>query len=60
MAGGIYPDSAIDVGCNLTIHRSDRPTPGRGLLACVHKSIPTTRLHNVEDPKKEVNDCSFY
>lgn len=53
--GESIPDTAIDIGCNLTIHRSDRRTPGRGLLAYVHRSIPTTRLHNLEDPNKEVN-----
>ena len=28
--------------------------PNGGLLAYVHKSIPTTRLHNLEEPDKEV------
>lgn len=54
MAGESIPDTAIDIGCILTIHSRDRRTPGRGLLAYVHKSIPTTRLHNLEDPNKEV------
>lgn len=54
--GESIPDTAIDIGCNLTILRRGRRTPGRGLLAYVHKSIPTTRLHNLEDPNKEVKD----
>ena len=48
------PDSAVNIGSNLAIHRRDRPTSGGGLLAYVHKSIPTTRLHNLEEPDKEV------
>ena len=41
--GESVPDSAIHMGCNLAIHRRDRPTPGGVLLAYmyVHKSIPT-------------------
>ena len=49
------PDSAVNIGSNLAIYRCDRrPTSGGGLLAYVHKSIPKTRLHNLEEPDKEV------
>ena len=48
------PDSAVNIESNLAIYRRDRPTSGGGLLAYVHKSIPTTRLHNLEEPDKEV------
>ena len=48
------PDSAVNIGCNLIIHRRDRPTLGGGLLAYVHQAIPTIRLHNLEEDNKEV------
>ncbi len=48
------PDSAVNIRCNLIIHRRDRPTLGGGLLAYVHQVIPTIRLHNLEEDSKEV------
>ena len=48
------PDSAVNIGSNLAIYRRDRHTSGGGLLAYVHKSIPTTRVHNLEEHDKEV------
>ena len=48
------PDSAVNIGSNFASYRRDRPTSGGGLLAYVHKSIPTTRLQNLEESDKEV------
>ena len=48
------PDSAVNIGSNFASYRRDRPTSGGDLLAYVHKSIPTTRLQNLEEPDKEV------
>ena len=41
------PSTAIGIGQSFNAFRKDRSTPGGGLLAYVHSSIPTTRLENL-------------
>ena len=39
---------------NANLFCKDRPTPGGGVFAYVHSSIPTIRLENIEASDKEV------
>ena len=48
------PDSAMMIGNEYAIFRRDRPTPGGGVLAYVHQSIPVSRLTTAEEDDKEV------
>ena len=48
------PDSAMMIGNEYAIFRRDRPTPGGGVLAYVHQSIPASRLTTAEEDDKEV------
>ena len=48
------PSTAISIGQSFNVFRKDRPTPGSGVLAYVHSSIPTIRLENIEASDKEV------
>ena len=46
------PNSAINIGGNYSIFRLDRPTPGGGILAYIHMSVPVSRLSNLEEAGK--------
>ena len=48
------PNSFINIGDNYLIFRLDRPTPGGGVLAYIDKSVPVSRLPNLEEAGKEV------
>ena len=48
------PSTAISIGQSFNVFRKGRPTPGGGVLAYVHSSIPTIRLGNIEASDKEV------
>ena len=48
------PDSAMTIGNEYTMFRRDRSTPGGGVLAYVHQSIPVSRLTTAEVDDKEV------
>ena len=48
------PASTISIGRSFSVYRKDRPTPGGGILAYVHKSMPTKRLQHLETDNKEV------
>ena len=48
------PDSGVVIGDSHNIHREDRLTAGRGILAYSYKNIPSTRLHDLEEDGKEV------
>ncbi len=48
------PDSAVTTGNECIMFRRDRSTPGEGVLAYVHHSIPASRLTTAEDDDKEV------
>ncbi|CAB4034559.1 Hypothetical predicted protein [Paramuricea clavata] len=47
------PNSFINIGDNYLIFRLDRPTPGGGVLAYIDKSVPVSRLPNLEEAGKE-------
>ena len=42
------PSTAISIGQSFNVFRKDRPTPGGGVLAYVHSSIPTISPENIE------------
>ena len=48
------PSTAISISQSLNVFRKGRPTPGGGVLAYVHSSIPTIRLEHNEASDKEV------
>ena len=48
------PSTAISIGQSFNLFRKDRPTPGGGVSAYVHSSIPTMRLENIEASDKDV------
>ena len=48
------PSSVVYIGKSFNIYRKDRPTPGGSILAYVHNSIPTKRLHHLETNNMEV------
>ncbi len=48
------PSSVVNIGKSFNIYRKDRPTPGGGILAYVHNSIPTKRLCHLETNDMEV------
>ena len=48
------PSSAISLGTSYNIFRKDRPSPGGGVLAYTHNSLPIKRLLKLEEDDKEV------
>ena len=48
------PSTAISIGQSFNVFRKDRLTPGGGVLAYVHSSIPTIRVENIRASDKEV------
>jgi hypothetical protein len=44
----------VNIGKSFNIYRKDRPTAEGGILAYVHNSIPTKRLHHLETNNMEV------
>ena len=42
------PSTAISIGQSFNVFCKDRPTPGGGVLACVHSCIPTICLEKIE------------
>ena len=50
--------TAVSIGQSFNVFRKDRPTPGGGVLAYVHSSIPTIRLENIEAVTKRF--CGYF
>ena len=48
------PVSTISIGWSFSVYRKDRPIPRGGILAYIHKSMPTKRLQHLETDDKEV------